>query len=93
MTKAKRILITTECREIYIVRCVGNRAIRCYCETCAAETEMLTLDEAVIAANKTTRELIRRIESGAAHSIETASGYLLVCAASLLENGNSSKSG
>jgi hypothetical protein len=44
---------------------------------------MLTIDEAVFAANKTTRELIRRIESGAAHSTETASGHLLVCAASL----------
>ncbi len=88
MIKAKRILITTESREIFIVRRVGNPTIRGFCETCAAETDLLTLDEAVGFANKSTRELIRKIESGAIHSTESASGHLFICEESLRQAAN-----
>lgn len=83
MTNAKRILITTESREIFIVRMNGKSDVQRFCETCAAETSMLTFDESVSAAGKTAREMIRQIEAGAIHSAETASGHLLVCQNSL----------
>lgn len=83
MTIAKKILITTEIHEIFIVRRSEQQTIRGFCETCSAENEMLTLDEAVSLTGKSTLELIRRIEAGAIHTIETASGHLLVCQNSL----------
>jgi hypothetical protein len=91
MIKAKRILITTESSEIFIVRRVGKQAIHGFCEICAAVTEMVTLDQAVSFINQNTWNLIRLLESGAAHSIETADGHLLVCRTSLLENEDSLK--
>jgi len=44
---------------------------------------MLTLDEAVGFAAQHTRELIRRIDAGEVHALETGSGHLLVCRNSL----------
>lgn len=83
MTNAKRILITTESREIFILR-RGEQQINIgFCETCQAETEMLTLDEAVSLTGESTRDLFRRIEAGAIHPTEIASGHLLVCQNSL----------
>ena len=83
MTNSKRILITTESREIFIVRFKGKSNLRGFCRDCAAETELLTIDEAVSFAETSARELIRLVDSGAAHAIETASGHLLVCQNSL----------
>ncbi len=83
MTNAKKILITTESHEIFIVRMNGKSHIRGFCPNCTFEVEILTLDEAVSFSAKHTRELIRQIETDAVHSIETTSGHLLVCQNSL----------
>ncbi len=83
MPNTKKILITTESREIFIARRGEQRTIRGFCETCAAEVEMLPLDEAVSFTGKSTLELIRLTEAGAIHPTETASGHLLVCQNSL----------
>ena len=83
MRIAKKILITTESREIYIVRMNNKSDIREFCAECATQTEMLMLDEAVSFSSRNTSELIRQIEIGAIHSLETASGHLLVCRNSL----------
>lgn len=85
MTNAKKILITTESAEVFIVRFNGRSNIRGFCADCAAESDLLTLDEAVTFSGKGTRELVRRVESGEVHSIETSSGHLLVCRSSLTE--------
>lgn len=45
---------------------------------------MLDLDAAVNISRLGAREIIRRIETGAIHSTETARGHLLVCTESLL---------
>ncbi len=87
MSKAKKILITTESSEIFILRRSGQNTIRGFCSDCAAEIEMLTLDEAVSFSALNTRELICRIETGAVHSIETLGGHLLVCQKSLQATG------
>ena len=83
MTNSKKIVITTESREIVIVRRIAERGFQSYCGTCAAETEMLTLDQGVSCALTNTREMIRRIDEGRVHSLETPSGHLLICRNSL----------
>lgn len=83
MTNIKKILITTKSRETFVVRHAGRQHHDGFCEICAAETEMLTLDETVSFTGASVWEIIRRIEAGAVHSIETASGHLLVCQNSL----------
>lgn len=83
MPNSKRILITTESREIFIVRTNYKNFVRGFCANCNREVEMLTLDGAVNRTGKTARELIRQTEASAIHSLETASGHLLICGGSL----------
>ena len=81
--KAKKILITTEKHEIFIVRRGHDTAIHGFCPECKVEVEMLTFDAAVSFAQKQTRELFELIERGVIHSVETTTGHLLVCKSSL----------
>ncbi len=86
MQNAKKILITTESREIFIMRTNGKSTVRGSCSGCQAEVEMLRLDEAVSLSGQNMRELICRVDSGLVHSIETASGHWLICGQSLGES-------
>jgi hypothetical protein len=79
MKNSKKILITSESREIFIVRMNGKETVRGFCEICAAETEMLMLDQAVSLFGIGTLEIIRHIKTGEIHSKEIASLHLLVC--------------
>ena len=81
--KSKKILITTTSREIFIVRADDKSFVTGFCPDCAREVELLNLDSAVSFAQKSARQLIDEIQSGAIHSIETKSGHLLVCRDSL----------
>ncbi len=83
MENAKKILVTTEEHEIFIVRRGAEKTLSGFCETCGDEVEMLTLDQSVARSGKRARELIRQTESGAIHSTETETGHLLVCRRSL----------
>ena len=83
MKNAKKILITCATSEIFILRHGRQKAIRGFCKICEAETEMLDLNSAVNVFCLGMREIIRQIETGAIHSTETTSGYLLVCQNSL----------
>lgn len=83
MTNLKKILITTESQEVFILRMNENSNIRGFCADCEKEIRFLTLDEAVNFSALPTRELIRQVERGAVHSVETASGHLLICRNSL----------
>lgn len=83
--KSKKILITTESREIFILRTEGRSDIRGFCPKCAVEVEMLTLDAITSQTGKRTRELFQLIENNSIHSIEATTGHLLVCRYSLKE--------
>jgi hypothetical protein len=83
MKKSKTISITTESREIFILYAAGRKRLRELCPECGQESEWLSLDEAANSTAHRTRELIGLIDSGLAHSSETASGHLLVCKRSL----------
>jgi len=54
-----------------------------WCELCAAETTMLSPDEAARFIQITIREIFRAVESGAFYFNETTDGVLLVCGNSL----------
>ena len=83
MTNLKKILITTESHEVFIVRANGGSNIRGLCPNCLREVALFTLDEAVSFSARRARELIRQIERNAVHAVETASGHLLICQNSL----------
>ena len=83
MPNTKRISITTDTSEIFIVRAKGKNAIRGFCFECAAESEMLTLDETVSLSGIATLEIVKQIGEKQIHFLETASGHLLICRKSL----------
>ena len=84
MKNSKKILITSISSEIFIVRRGAKPSVtRAFCLDCRAQTEMLDLNAAVSLSRIGAREILRRIEAGALHSIETARGHLLVCRDSL----------
>ena len=78
-SKGKKLLITTEKHEIFVVRGKRDTAIRGFCPKCLEEVEMLILDSTVRVSGVSTREVIRQIAADEIHSIETANGDLLVC--------------
>ena len=84
---SKKILITTKRSEIFVIRRSQNKLIKSFCKDCEREVFMLTLDEAVDETGSSVRELIRLIDAGAVHSVETESGHLLVCRNSLKLDG------
>ena len=79
----KKISITEERREIYIVRMNRQNGVPGFCAECGAESEFFTLDEAVSFSGESTRRIICRVEAGAIHVLEAESGHLLVCRNSL----------
>lgn len=81
--KSKKILITTESREVFTVREKEIKALKSFCVECQTEVEWLTLDVSTSHTGKPTRELIRLIENGEIHSTEAESGHLLICRDSL----------
>jgi hypothetical protein len=83
-SKRKKYRITTETHEVFIVRQDGQRkTTREFCPACKAEGEMFDFDSAISFSGISGRELIRRLELGEVHSIETANGHLLICKRSL----------
>ena len=89
MTNAKKILITTELREVFIVRRRSSDFSQCICHICPTEQTMLTLDEAIELTGFSTLDLIQKLDSRMIHSFETAAGRLLICQESLktISNG------
>jgi hypothetical protein len=83
--KAKKYLITTKTREIFVVRQNTKRGFRANCMICRCETEMLSVDQAVSLSARSAREIFRHIEAATVHSLETADGHLFVCRESLGE--------
>lgn len=89
MQNSKKILVTTESREIFILRVDDQNNMRGFCSGCAAETEMLTLNEAVSFSGITALEMMRCIQSGRIHFQENANGHLFICAVALKKNEKS----
>ena len=54
-----------------------------WCSSCSRYVEMLSVDEAALLANVSSRTIFRWAESGVLHSSETLEGLLLICPKSL----------
>jgi hypothetical protein len=88
-TNTKKILITTESHEFFVLR--TDRRDRAYgrCSMCGGrEVEMLTLDQAVTLSGIRTQDLVRMAEIEEVHAVETTTGHLLICKESIEESCN-----
>lgn len=84
MANAKKILVTTVSHEIFILHDKPGELFYQDCPGCGSKAEMLTLDEAVCRSGYSGREILRSVENGEVHFVETASRHLLICGASLI---------
>jgi hypothetical protein len=84
-SKSKRYLVTTETKDVFIVRQRVSPGDRRFCSRCEAEADMLNLDGAVNVSKARSLQIIHMIQAGKIHSDETADGYLLLCLNSLNE--------
>jgi hypothetical protein len=83
MVNAKKILITTESHEVFVLRNTSEAPLRSYCSACCEETVFLTIDDAVCTSRISTVNLMSMYRLGRIHTAEAASGHLLVCRESL----------
>jgi hypothetical protein len=84
MTKsAKKITAMTRRHEFFVLR--RRLRFQLYCEQCVAEQEFVSLDDAVLFSGFATRELVRLVEDGGLHYLESSGGHLFVCRTSLNE--------
>lgn len=83
MTRAKKILITTESHEVFTLHVNSDRGAAGFCRSCDAEVEMLSLEQAVSLTHIHTRDLVRLVDAAEIHAIETNTGHYLVCADSV----------
>jgi len=82
MTKSTRkITAVTRRYEFFVLR--RRLRFQLFCEQCAREEEFVALDDAVLFSGLATRELVRLIEAGELHYLETSGGHLFVCQKSL----------
>ena len=77
-----KIIIRKETHEINILTQPILTEKR-FCEHCFAEVRWLVPEEAMLLANASLREIFRLIETDKIHFVESAEGFLLVCAESL----------
>lgn len=84
-TKAKKILITTESREVWRIRQGTKNSERRYCSECAQEVDFITIAGALAISRVGSRQIHRWIESGCVHFAETLEGSVLICPYSLAE--------
>jgi hypothetical protein len=83
MTRAKKISITTESHEVFVMKFGSNDRAYGFCSECGQEVQVVNIDQAVTVTKLKTADLIRRIDANEFHGIETVSGHLLVCGKSL----------
>lgn len=81
-----------ETRERIVFRQTSAQEIETACELCGAISVFILPERAAFLFNLSTREIYRRIERGAVHFLETATGITLVCAASFSINAANEKS-
>ena len=62
---------------------LARPSVSAWCAPCRANVVMLTPDEAAALAQRSTRDIYRRVEARELHSIETDDGALRVCVISL----------
>ena len=71
-----RTEVTLEMDRWIVISRPGRRR---WCSACARHVEMMTIDDAALFAQVSSRTIFRWAESGALHVTETPQGLLLVC--------------
>jgi len=79
---AKQTRITIETDSLLILR--GRSSLRAWCSRCAADVEMIALDDTGVVTNLERAELEAWLNSGELHRLQTADGATLTCLNSLL---------
>jgi hypothetical protein len=85
MTKIEKTVITIETRQRILIR-QNRRSIFVWCGQCAAESLMVSTNEAAKLASTSARDIFRRVEAGNVHFLETEDGRLLICLDSLSDS-------
>lgn len=79
---AKQTRITIETDSLLVLR--GRSSSRAWCPRCAAEVEMIALENAAVVSNLEPKALEEWFNSGELHRLEAAGGATLTCLNSLL---------
>lgn len=81
--KTIRTGITIETHEVLIIR-ASRGASGSQCQQCADQTWMVPVEEALLLAGGSAREIYRWVEAGSVHYMEMPGGFLLVCLNSIM---------
>ena len=79
---AKQTRITIETDSLLILR--GRNSSRAWCPLCAAEEEMIALENTGVISNLEKTALEEWLNSGELHRLQAADGSTLICLNSLL---------
>jgi hypothetical protein len=79
--KRTRTEITIETDRLFYIR--SPRKALGWCAVCAAEVQMVTVDEAAVWRGVDSRAIFRWVEAERVHSSETENGLLRICLNSL----------
>jgi hypothetical protein len=79
---AKQTRVTIETDSLLILR--GRSSVRAWCSRCAAEVEMIALEDMGVISNLERPELEEWLNSGELHRLQAADGSSLMCLNSLL---------
>jgi hypothetical protein len=79
---AKQTRITIETDSLLILR--GRSSVRAWCSRCAAEVEMIALEDMGVISNLDPPELEEWLNSGELHRLQATGGLALICLNSLL---------
>jgi hypothetical protein len=85
MKRKAAVTIETE-RLLVIQRSRGS--VQTWCDACAAQVDMIGVQEAAAIGAASEREIFQLSEAGAIHFAETTDGRALFCVPSLLRVGN-----
>ena len=82
MMKNKRTEILIETRERTMVRWLENK-ITTACHGCGEQQNFILPEHAAIETGTSVREVVRLVETGDLHFLETVDGLLMICEPSL----------
>jgi hypothetical protein len=86
---SKQTKITIETESLVILR--GRNSRRAWCPQCAAEREVIALEEVGIISNLDRSAFEEWVNSGELHRSETPNGSTLICLNSLLARAQKTK--
>jgi hypothetical protein len=86
---AKQTKITIETDSMLILR--GRNSNRAWCPRCAAEVDMITLDNVGVISNLDRAAVEEWLNSGELHRSKSANGSALICLNSLLARVQNTK--